>query len=109
VLDSRGIGNDLCVAWPTAQIAVMGGAPAVQILHGRRLRGQETPARADEEQRLLSQYNEVFDNPYRAAELGVVDAVIQPAETRHVLCDALEVLSTKREEQPRRRHSNTPL
>jgi acetyl-CoA carboxylase carboxyltransferase component len=109
VMDSRGIGNDLCVAWPTAEIAVMGGAGAVQILYGRRLRTMDTEPRVDEEARLLDEYDAAFSNPYRAAELGLVDAVIQPAETRRVLCDALDVLATKRDAQPPRRHSNTPL
>jgi acetyl-CoA carboxylase carboxyltransferase component len=109
VMDSRGIGNDLCVAWPTAEIAVMGGPPAVQIVHGRRLRPLDAGSRADEEARLLAEYEGAFSNPYRAAELGLVDAVIEPSETRRVLCDALEVLETKRDDQPRRRHSNTPL
>jgi acetyl-CoA carboxylase carboxyltransferase component len=93
VMDSRGIGNDLTVAWPGATIAVMGGAPAVQILHGKRLRAIETR----------------FDNPYRAAERGLVDAVIAPEETRALLCRSLDVLVTKRDVQPSRRHSNTPL
>ena len=66
-------------------------------------------ARAGEEARLLAEYEGAFSNPYRAAELGLVDAVIEPSETRRVLCDALEVLETKRDDQPRRRHSNTPL
>jgi acetyl-CoA carboxylase carboxyltransferase component len=109
VMDSRGIGNDLCVAWPTAEIAVMGAAPAVQILNSKRLRALASEARADEEIRLRSEYDAAFLNPYRAAELGLVEAVIDPAETRRVLCDALDVLTTKRDERPARRHSNTPL
>jgi acetyl-CoA carboxylase carboxyltransferase component len=109
VMDSRGIGNDLCVAWPTAEIAVMGGPPAVQILNGKRLRALEPDARAGEEARLVREYDAAFLNPYKAAELGLVEAVIDPAETRHVLCDALDVLTTKRDGQPARRHSNTPL
>jgi propionyl-CoA carboxylase beta chain len=109
VMDSRGIGNDLCVAWPTAEIAVMGGPPAVQILYGKRLRAMDAAARAGAEEALLAEYQAAFSNPYRAAELGLVDAVIEPAATRRVLCDALDVLVTKRDEQSRRRHSNTPL
>jgi acetyl-CoA carboxylase carboxyltransferase component len=108
VMDSRGIGNDLCVAWPTAEIAVMGGPAAVKILYGRRLAVPDGDA-AGEERRLVGEYETAFSNPYRAAELGLVDAVIAPEETRRVLCDALEVLVTKRDGQPRRRHSNTPL
>ncbi|MGO9874229.1 MAG: acyl-CoA carboxylase subunit beta [Acidimicrobiia bacterium] len=109
VMDSRGIGNDLTVAWPTARIAVMGGAPAVQILHGKRLRDHGPEARAAAEGDLVDAYEAEFDNPYRAAERGLVDAVIAPDQTRAVLCDALEVLATKRDRQPARRHSNTPL
>jgi acetyl-CoA carboxylase carboxyltransferase component len=109
VMDSRDTGNDFCVAWPSAQIAVMGGPPAVQILHGKRLRAIDPADRPAQEERLLDEYGRAFDNPYRAAELGVVDAVIDPADTRRVLCDALEMLASKRDEQPRRSHSNTPL
>jgi acetyl-CoA carboxylase carboxyltransferase component len=109
VMDSRGIGNDLTLAWPGAQIAVMGGPPAVQILHGKRLRAADPDARVRSERELVEEYETEFDNPYRAAERGLVDAVIAPEQTRSVLCDALEVLATKRDGQPARRHSNTPL
>jgi acetyl-CoA carboxylase carboxyltransferase component len=109
VMDSRGIGNDLTVAWPGAQIAVMGAPPAVQILHGKRLRTLDADDRAAAEAELVDEYVEKFDNPYRAAERGLVDAVIEPEATRAVLCDALEVLASKRDAQPQRRHSNTPL
>jgi acetyl-CoA carboxylase carboxyltransferase component len=101
VMDSRGIGNDLCVAWPHAEIAVMGAAGAVEILY----RNADPAERA----RLTAEYDAAFDNPYRAAERGLVDAVIPPEQTRRVLIDALEVLGTKREAQASRRHSNTPL
>jgi acetyl-CoA carboxylase carboxyltransferase component len=94
VMDSRGIGNDLCVAWPSAQIAVMGGDAAVKILR---------------EKVTLEEYERAFMNPYRAAEHGLVDAVIDPSDTRRVLCDALDVLVTKRDAQPLRRHANGPL
>jgi acetyl-CoA carboxylase carboxyltransferase component len=109
VMDSRGIGNDLTIAWPEARIAVMGGAPAVQILHGKRLRAGDPDTRADTERELVDDYETKFDNPYRAAERGLVDAVIAPEHTRSVLCDALEVLASKQDAQPPRRHSNTPL
>jgi acetyl-CoA carboxylase carboxyltransferase component len=98
VMDSRGIGNDLCVAWPSAEIAVMGAAGAVAILN----KGRSNPE-------LVAEYQAAFENPYRAAERGYVDGVIEPAATRHVLADALDVLELKRETQPSRRHSNTPL
>lgn len=109
VMDSRGVGNDLCVAWPGAEIAVMGSAGAVQILHGRRLRELEPEQRTVEQQRLLEEYEATFLNPYRAAERGVVDAVVEPAETRRVLARALDALQTKRGMLPPRKHSNTPL
>jgi propionyl-CoA carboxylase beta chain len=76
----------------------MGAAGAVAIL-GK--------GRADPE--LLENYRTAFENPYRAAERGLVDAVIDPVDTRRVLCDALEILVNKRDAQPARRHSNTPL
>jgi acetyl-CoA carboxylase carboxyltransferase component len=109
VMDSRGLGNDLTVAWPGAQIAVMGAPPAVQILHGKRLRTLDADERVAAERELVDEYVEKFDNPYRAAERGLVDAVITPEATRSLLCDALEVLASKRDSQPARRHSNTPL
>ncbi len=76
VMDSRGIGNDLCIAWPSAEIAVMGAAGAVAILN----KGRTDPA-------LVAEYQDAFENPYRAAERGFVDAVIEPAATRRVLVD----------------------
>jgi acetyl-CoA carboxylase carboxyltransferase component len=98
VMDSRGIGNDLCVAWPSAEIAVMGAAGAVAILN----KGRSDPD-------LVGDYRDAFENPYRAAERGLVDAVIEPAATRHMLVDGLEMLVHKRDQRPPRRHSNTPL
>ena len=98
VMDSRGIGNDLCIAWPSAEIAVMGAAGAVAILN----KGRNDPG-------LVAEYRTAFENPYRAAERGLVDAVVDPARTRWVLADALDVLVQKRDARPARRHSNTPL
>jgi acetyl-CoA carboxylase carboxyltransferase component len=98
VMDSRGIGNDLCVAWPSAEIAVMGANGATAIL-----------ARDRDPEALAEEYRSRFENPYRAAERGLVDAVIEPAATRHVLTDSLGMLVSKRDRQPRRRHANTPL
>jgi acetyl-CoA carboxylase carboxyltransferase component len=110
VMDSKQVGNDYCVAWPDAQIAVMGAPGAVQILHSRRLAAIEDPgARAREQEQLTADYEARFDTPYAAAERGYVDVVIDPLDTRRVLCAALERLVTKREVAPSRRHSNTPL
>jgi len=110
VMDSRGLGTDWCVAWPSAEIAVMGGPPAVQILHRRKLDAIEDPAgRAEEQTALETEYAERFLNPYIAAERGYVDEVIAASDTRRALAGALMRLGTKREHATNRRHSNTPL
>jgi acetyl-CoA carboxylase carboxyltransferase component len=110
VMDSRGLGVDYCVAWPTAEIAVMGAPPAVQILHRRKLLAiDDVDARATEQAALVTEYEDRFLNPYVAAERGYVDIVISASETRAVLAGALLHLRTKREHQPGRRHSNSPL
>jgi propionyl-CoA carboxylase beta chain len=110
VMDSKQLGNDYCVAWPDAQIAVMGAPGAVQILHSKRLAAIEDAAARDAEQaRLLAEYDEQFSNPSVASERGYVDAVIDPRDTRRVLSAALDHFSRKRETAPSRRHSNTPL
>jgi acetyl-CoA carboxylase carboxyltransferase component len=110
VMDSKNLGNDWCVAWPTAEIAVMGAPGAVQILHRRALGAIADPGeRAREQLALETEYADRFANPYVAAERGYVDDVIAASDTRRVLADALVRLGTKREHQPSRRHSNTPL
>jgi len=101
VMDSKGLGNDVCVAWPGAQIAVMGAEGAVQILHRR--------ASPDDRATLQEEYAEAFLTPYQAAERGFVDAVVDPGATRAVVCDALEVLATRRESLPGRKHTVGPL
>jgi acetyl-CoA carboxylase carboxyltransferase component len=110
VMDSKNLGNDWCVAWPTAEIAVMGAPGAVQILYRRDLGAiTDTDERAREQLALETEYADRFANPYVAAERGYVDDVIAASDTRRVLADALARLGTKREHQPGRRHSNTPL
>jgi propionyl-CoA carboxylase beta chain len=110
VMDSKNLGNDWCMAWPTAEVAVMGAPGAVQILHRRQLAAiADTAERMAEQLALESEYAARFANPYVAAERGYVDDVIAASDTRRVLADALVRLSTKREQQPARRHSNTPL
>jgi len=98
------------MAWPTAEVAVMGAPGAVQILHRRQL-GAITDAaeRLNEQLALEAEYAARFANPYIAAERGYVDDIIAASETRQVLADALVRLGTKRERQPSRRHSNSPL
>jgi acetyl-CoA carboxylase carboxyltransferase component len=110
VMDSKNLGNDWCMAWPTAEVAVMGAPGAVQILHRRQLAAIADDAeRLTEQLALEAEYSARFANPYVAAERGYVDDVIAASDTRRVLADALVRLSTKREQQPARRHSNTPL
>ena len=100
-MDSRYMGNDVMLAWPTAEIAVMGAKGAVEILH--------RDASDDEREDLITGYEERLLNPYVAAERGTVDRVIDPADTRVEIIKALEMLLGKREKLPRRRHDNAPL
>ena len=107
VMNSKSIGADLAFAWPSAELAVMGPQGAVEILYRRELQTAADPiARRSE---LVEDYTERFANPYVAAERGFVDDVIDPAETRIKLIAGLEVLRTKREELPARKHGNIPL
>ncbi|HEX9548936.1 MAG TPA: acyl-CoA carboxylase subunit beta [Acidimicrobiales bacterium] len=107
VMNSKSIGADLAYAWPSAELAVMGPQGAVEILYRRELMEAADPiARRNE---LVEEYTERYANPYLAAERGYVDDVIDPADTRVVLCRALDLLRTKREELPKRKHGNVPL
>jgi acetyl-CoA carboxylase carboxyltransferase component len=101
VMDSRGMGNDVCLAWPGAEIAVMGASGAVQILHRRLTDPSERSARE-------SEYEEAFLNPWPASERGLVDQVVDPADTRPVLCAILRQLCTKRELVIGRKHDGGP-
>jgi acetyl-CoA carboxylase carboxyltransferase component len=110
VMDCKTMGNDLCVAWPRAEIAVMGPPQAVQVLHGRRLAAAENQEAAVAERfDLEAEYAERYCTPAIAAARGYVDDVIDPLTTRLVLASALEALAHKRDHSPRRRHSNGPL
>ena len=107
VMNSKSIGADLAYAWPTAELAVMGAAGAVEIVHRRDLAEADDP----ESMRtaLIDDYAQRYSNPYIAAERGFIDDVIDPAETRQVLCRSLELLRGKREDLPKRKHGNVPL
>jgi len=107
VMNSKSIGADLAFAWPTAELAVMGSQGAVEIVYRRELADAADPAARREE--LIDEYSERYANPYLAAERGYVDDVIDPADTRRLLATSLEMLSTKREELPKRKHGNMPL
>lgn len=101
VMDSRFMGNDLMLAWPSAEIAVMGARQAAEILMRRGSDEAREQFVMDYEERLL--------NPYVAASRGTVDAVIDPADTRALLCSALAMFESKQERLQGRRHDNTPL
>jgi acetyl-CoA carboxylase carboxyltransferase component len=101
VMDSKRMGNDLCLAWPWAELAVMGAGQAAAILQRRATPSERAAFEADYAERLL--------NPYIGAERGFIDAVIDPSETRSVICSALAALVDKREIFPDRKHDNMPL
>src|SRR5437588_1410040 len=107
VMSSKSIGADLAFAWPSAELAVMGPQGAVDIVHRRELaEAADRSARRDE---LVEEYTERYANPYIAAERGYVDDVIDPADTRRVLVQSLELLRSKREDLPKRKHGNMPF
>src|SRR5580765_3062175 len=107
VMNSKSIGCDLAYAWPSAELAVMGPQPAVEILYRRELQTAADPESRKTE--LVDEYTERFANPYGAAERGYVDDVIDPADTRAKIIAGFELLRSKREELPRRKHGNSPL
>jgi propionyl-CoA carboxylase beta chain len=107
VMSSKHIRADFNVAWPTAEVAVMGPEGAVNIVFRRELAEADDPEARRAE--LIAEYKERFANPYVAAERGYVDDVIEPRRTRRVLVSALETALTKREPRPRRKHGNIPL
>ena len=107
VMNSKHIRADVSFAWPTAEIAVMGAEGAVNIVFRKELSESESPDELRTE--LLGDYTAKFFNPFVAAERGYVDDIIEPQETRPRLIKALEMLSTKRETLPPRKHGNIPL
>ncbi len=107
VMSSKHIRGDYNIAWPTAQLAVMGADGAVQIIHRRRIKNAANPEQ--ERARLVEDYTESFATPYKAASLGYLDDVIDPSETRDRLIRALGHLMDKEETRPARKHGNIPL
>ncbi len=107
VMDSKGIGSDLSLAWPSAELAVMGPEGATDIVHRREIQSAADPESRRTE--LIDDYKERFANPWIAAERGYVDDVIDPAETRIKIIAGLDMLRSKREELPQRKHGNVPL
>ena len=127
VMSSKHLRTDLNLAWPTAEIAVMGAEAAVNVVYRRDMEESvrqaqavwpsgraftekdKTKILADTRQEKVHEFRERFANPYLAAERGYVDAVIRPSETRLRLIRALEMLDTKREKNPPKKHGNIPL
>jgi len=107
VMGSKHLGGDVNLAWPTAQIAVMGAQGAVNILYRRELAAAGDPDALRAER--ITEYEDTLANPYSAAERGYVDAVIEPAQTRRRLIGCLRLLENKRDQNPPRKHGNIPL
>jgi propionyl-CoA carboxylase beta chain len=109
VMCSKHLGADLNLAWPTAEIAVMGADGAVNILFRREIDGAPAGDRDALRAKLVGEYQAEFLNPYLAAERGYIDEVIDPASTRARLVAGLKILATKREDRPPKKHGNIPL
>src|SRR6478752_477594 len=118
VMSSKHIRTDVNYAWPTAEIAVMGAEGAVNVVYKRELERAGLSAKSEQEKadiiararnEKIEEFRERFANPYVAAERGYIDAVIRPQETRKKLIDALEMLQTKRDKNPPKKHANIPL
>ena len=107
VMSSRHIRGDMVLAYPTAEIAVMGAEGAVNIIHRDAIGKADDPEA--EKKRLVDDYREKFANPYKAAELGYIDDVIDPADSRWKIIQALGMLKTKRDTNPPKKHGNIPL
>jgi acetyl-CoA carboxylase carboxyltransferase component len=104
---SRDLGADMVLAWPTAEIAVMGASGAANVIFRKEIQAAEDPAAKRQE--IIDNYENLLYNPYIAASRGFVDQVIAPKETRPRLIEALEALCTKRETLPAKKHGNIPV
>jgi propionyl-CoA carboxylase beta chain len=107
VMSSKHIRGDINLAWPSAELAVMGPEGAVEIIFRKELAAAEDPE--NQKEALVAEYREKFANPYVAASRGYIDDVIEPRETRPRLINALEMLSNKRDINPAKKHGNIPL
>ena len=103
----RGLGADFALAWPTAEVAVMGPEGAANIIFRREIAGADDPAEA--RRRKVEEYRSKFASPYVAASLGYIDRVIRPADTRLEVARLLAALAGKREERPPKKHGNLPV
>jgi acetyl-CoA carboxylase carboxyltransferase component len=107
VMSSKHVRGDINIAWPTAEIAVMGPEGAINIIFRDMIKKSPNPE--ETRKSLIAQYREKFANPYVAAEKGYIDLVIEPSETRLTLIKALEITKTKRDKLPPKKHGNIPL
>ncbi len=106
-MSSKHIRGDVNLGWPSATVAVMGAAGATKILYRREIDKAKDPAAFEREKTL--EYEATFNNPYKAAARGFLDDVIEPHLTRPYLIRSLELLKTKHENRPLRKHGNIPL
>jgi propionyl-CoA carboxylase beta chain len=107
VMNSKHVRGDYYIAWPTAEIAVMGPKGAAEIIFRKEISSAKDPAA--ETERLADDYRAKFANPYVAAQFGYIDDVVEPHETRYRLIRALELLETKKDTNPPKKHGNLPL
>ena len=107
VLGSKHVRADVNLAWPSAEIAVMGPQGAINVIFRDEILKSKNPEQT--RKRLVDDYRDKFSNPYVAAEKGYLDDVISPSETRPVLIKYFEAVKTKREARPPRKHGNIPL
>ena len=106
-MSSKHIRGDVNIAWPSAELAVMGPEGAVEIIFRKELAEAKNPEQRKKE--LVAEYREKFANPYVAASRGYIDDIIEPRETRPRIINALEMLSNKRDSNPAKKHGNIPL
>ncbi|MCQ2140266.1 MAG: acyl-CoA carboxylase subunit beta [Bacteroidales bacterium] len=110
VMSCKQLRGDVNYAWPTANIAVMGADGAVGVLYGKEIKAEEDPEKKKaliEEKK--NEYNDLFCNPYQAAQKGYIEDVIEPRNTRFRICRALEQLASKSQDMPAKKHDNLPL
>lgn len=103
----KSLGADVAIAWPSAQIAVMGASGAANIVFAKEIKNSSNPEQTRAEK--IAEYEEEFANPYKAAARGFVDLVVEPDKTRYYLCKSLDSLLGKKESRPARKHGNIPL
>ena len=109
VMSCKQLRGDINYAWPSANIAVMGAEGAVEVLYGKELKAADPAIRSELAEEKKKEYNDLFCNPYQAAQKGYIEDIIEPRNTRFRVIRALESLSGKRQELPAKKHDNLPL